>query len=338
MNKLQDVCKKALVIPVLASLFFGGVSMSYASAVNPYSHVKTITLSGDKEAAYIEEKATKIFNPAKTSRPAVTEYVVPEGWQRQVLSLKNVPVEKYTYTKKAADRVVFFLHGGGYVGPLHNRYRDWGVHLAELAGNATMYATDYRIAPKFKYPAALEDAAAAYEGMLAEGVQPENVILMGDSAGGNLAAALAVYLRDHKIPQPKAIVLISPWTDMGNSMPSRTLNFEKDQILGAKNKRLAPEIAAPSYVKGVDTSDPYVSPARADLTGLAPMLITAGGNELLLDDAVLLAAHARSAGVAVQETIYPGMSHDWTILFPELKASKAMNEEIKTFINGQMKK
>ena len=160
---------------------------------------------------------------------------------------------------------------------------------------------------------------------------------MGDSAGGNLSLALAVYLRDNNIPQPKAIVLLSPWTYVGTQLPSRTLNYEKDKMLGANNKFMSGEVANPSYAKGADVKDPYLSPAYADLTGISPMLVIAGGDELLLDDAALVITHAEVAGVDVTEKIYDGMSHDWDILLPELPESKVMNEDIAAFVNEQMK-
>lgn len=336
MKRHYQVVRKGILASITAMILLSGATLSTASYVNPYTHVKTVTMTAAEEAAYIDQKTTAIFAPsAAPARPASTAYVVPQGWTRENLQFANVPVEKYTNPAGDAARIVLFLHGGGYVGSLHNRYRDWGVHQAELAGSGTLLAVDYRLAPAHAYPAALDDAVTAYTGLLAAGYDPAKMILVGDSAGGNLALALSLYIRDHHLPQPKAMVLISPWADMGNSLPSRSLNLEKDKILGLKNRRLGPEIASPSYAKGTAVDTPYLSPIYADAQGLPPMLITAGGNELFLDDTALLAAHAKAAGVPVQYTMYPGMSHDWTILFPELPESKAMNEEITTYVNGQ---
>lgn len=321
-----------------AAVLFGGLFPSGAAFLNPYAHTETLSISGAAEAQYIDQKTDAIFKPAAApARAASASYEVPQGWSRENLNWNGVSVEKYTAQNPASSRTVFFLHGGGYVGGLHNRYRDWGIHQGDLAGAATLLAVDYRIAPEHTYPAALDDAVAAYKGALAAGYDPGQMVLVGDSAGGNLAAALALYLRDHQIPLPRAIVLISPWVDMGNTLPSRSQNFQKDQILGAKNLRLGGEIARPSYTGTASLTDPYLSPAYADLTGLPPVLITAGGNELFLDDTALLAAHAKAAGALVQYTIYPGMSHDWTILFPELPESAAMNQEIHDFIVHHVK-
>lgn len=330
--------KKMIVLSLLVGSVGALPVLGLAAAVNPYSTVKTVQLSGEAEQQYIADKTTAVFSAANAAPRNLdpAKYVVPKGWKQEVLKMNGVSVEKYTPVKKT-NRTVFFIHGGGYVGALHDRYRDWGIHQGELAGNATVLELDYRVAPAHLYPAALDDAVKAYTGLLQAGYDPSRMVLIGDSAGGNLASALAVYLRDHKIPMPQSIVLISPWTYMGNEIPSHKNNFTKDQILGQKNTRLVKEIEDPTYPKGGDVTDPYLSTAYADLTGLPPMLITAGGNELLLDDAALLAAHAKAAGVTVQFTIYPGMSHDWTILLPERPESKAMNQEIAKFIQTYSK-
>lgn len=245
-------------------------------------------------------------------------------------------VEKYTHAQKASDRVVLFLHGGGYAIGLNNLYRDWSVHLAEVAGNATLLSVNYRYAPNDIFPAALYDTVNAYKELLRLGYDHKKMVVMGDSAGGNLAAALALYLRDHDIPMPKLMVLISPWTYAGMELPCREYNYHKDMMLGFKNKRLGGVLRNPEYFRGADVKNPYVSPVYGDLSGMPATLITAGGNDLLLDDTVLYAAKARLSGVKIQETIYPGMSHDWTLFYPELKESRAMFKELKSFIDDNM--
>lgn len=298
LNLHYQVVRKGILASITALLLFSGVSLTAASYINPYSHVKTVTMSPAEEAAYIDQKTTEIFNPTTPSTsPASTAYVAPQGWMQEKLQFANVPVEKYTNPAGDAARIVLFLHGGGYVGGLHNRYRDWGIHQAELAGSGTLLAVDYRLAPEHAYPAALDDAVTTYTGLVAVGYDPAKMILVSDSAGGNLALALSLYLWDHYLPLPKAMVLISPWADMGNDLPSRSLNLENDKILGVKNRRLDPEIAQPTYAKGTAVDTPYLSPIYADTKGLPPILITAGGNELFLDDTALFAAHAKAAGV-----------------------------------------
>lgn len=326
--------KGNLILAVLGAALVMNTAFVGATAVNPYTNTAPLYTQGAQKAAYIQEKTDGIFAPQTSpSSPATSGYDVPTGWKQEKLMLNGVSVEKYTPANVQTDRVVLFLHGGGYVGGLHNRYRDWGIHQGEIAGNATVLMVDYRIAPANTYPAALDDAVAAYKGLLKEGYDPDKIVLVGDSAGGNLAAALAVYARDHQLALPKVMVLISPWTYVGEDLPSHKTNLKKDQILGEKNKRLAGELKTPSYAKGADRTNPYLSPAYADLTGLPPMLITVGGDELLFDDGVLLGAHAQAAGVEAKTVIYPGMSHDWTILLPELPETRALEGEMSQFIN-----
>lgn len=314
---------------------FGTAEATYH---NPYSNVSYIDMDDETEARYIDEKSTAIFNKDSTGRFTIPqanhgEYETPKGWQREVLSMGGTTVEKYTHTQNVSDRVVLFFHGGGYAIGLNNLYRDWGVHLAEIAGNATLLSVNYRYAPNDIFPAALDDAVNAYKEFLQIGYDPNKMIVIGDSAGGNLAAALALYLRDNNMPMPKLMVLISPWTYAGTDLPCREYNYHKDMMLGYKNKRIGAVLSNPEYFRGADVKNPYVSPVYGDLSGMPATLITAGGNDLLLDDTILYAAKARLSGVKIQETIYSGMSHDWTLFYPELKESRAMFKEIEKFIS-----
>lgn len=325
--------RKLAVVPVIAGVLLTGMQFSEARE-NPYSAVQTLQMSAEAQVDYIDKKTTDFFNsPALPSG----DYVAPDGWQRENSPLDDVRLEQYNSTSVKSDRILLFLHGGGYVGGLNNNYRDWGLHKAEVAKAGTVFMLNYRLAPENVYPAALEDAADAYKALLNAGYDANKIVLMGDSAGGNLSLALAVYLRDNNIPQPKAIVLLSPWTYLETKLPSHLNNLEKDKMLGVKNKFMLAAVKEPAYAKGTDMTNPYLSPAYADLTGISPMLIVAGGDELLLDDAALVGAHAKAAGVKVTEKIYRGMSHDWDIVLPELPESKAMNEDIAQFVDENLK-
>lgn len=335
---MKITMKKIVVSGIVGILSWSGVSIqgnfqavTEAAYDNPFANIEYIQFKGDEEKAYIDKKTTEIFNSGFAHSNA--EYVAPKGWKRECLTLNDVPVERFIAEKSKSDRVVLFLHGGGYVGGLNNRYRDWGVNLAELAGSAELLAVDYRLAPKYKYPAALDDTLAAYEAILSNGYDPNKMIIMGDSAGGNLSAALLVALRDKNLPLPKLAILISPWTSFSRDLPSRIRNQSKDQVLGEKNKWLNSVVNMPNYGEGISITEPYLSPVYADLTGLPKMLITVGSDELLLDDAVLFAQNAQNDGVDVTLSIYKGMSHDWTLLLPELPETKMMFEEITEFVN-----
>lgn len=331
--RINKYFRKLIVIPVVTSVLLTGLQFSEARE-NPYSHVETVTISDEAKGDYIDQKIKNFFATLDGSKD---NYVVPEGWTQENLSFDGALVEKYTSSNINTDRILLFMHGGGYIGPLNNNYRDWGLHKGEIVNAKTVFMVNYRLAPESIYPAALEDAASAYKGLLRAGYNPNKIILMGDSAGGNLALSLAVYLRDNNLPQPKAIVLLSPWTHIGTELPARINNYEKDKMLGITNKVMSSEVAMPSYAKGADIKDPYLSPAYADLTGISSMLIIAGGDELLLDDTALVSAHAKASGVNVTEKIYRGMSHDWDIALPELPESKMMNEAIAQFVDENVK-
>lgn len=325
-------------LPILVAMgFIFSASNPVDARPNQYADLEIVRLTGDAKRDYIEQKMDSFFNARYNSPQKKSKYQVPSGWKFQRLEFNGVPVEKFTPKKNSSDRIVLFFHGGGYVGGLNARYRDWGMYLAQMSGNATLFALDYRTAPKDLYPAALDDAVNAYQGLLDSGCDPNKIVLMGDSAGGNLAAVFALYLKDHDIPMPRAMVLISPWTCVENSLPSRTQNLASDKILGEKNPRMNSEVMDSSYARGQNLKDTYISPVYGDLKNLPPTLIIAGADEILLDDTLLFASREQIAGVDVQESIYPGMSHDWTLLLPELPESQEMFSEIASFVDEKLK-
>ena len=165
---------------------------------------------------------------------------------------------------------------------MSNNHRILGLRQATLADAGEVYFVNYRLAPAHVYPAALEDAVAVYKELLNRGIKGENIILTGDSAGGNLAVELALYLKENKLPQPGVIALASPWTTFEHKKgTSRYYNDEKDVILG-KGTPLNIPVKDAKYKGKLSRKDPRLSPIYADLSGLPPMLIQAGGNELFL--------------------------------------------------------
>ena len=196
---------------------------------------------------------------------------------------------------------------------------------------------DYRTAPKHTYPAALKDAVRGYEDILSKGADPNKIIVFGDSAGANLALALSLYLKEHNRPQPGALVLVSPWTTFETDFPSRLKNAERDMILGKINPRMYNEVGNPSYGKGISQKDSRLSPIYADLKGLPPMLIQAGGSEMFLDESVALVKKAADDGIIATFTAYPDMSHDFALLLPELEDSVNSFKEIRDFVNRYVK-
>ncbi|HHX74618.1 MAG TPA: alpha/beta hydrolase [Firmicutes bacterium] len=208
------------------------------------------------------------------------------------------------------DKAILQLHGGAYTRSLEDNgmtYRRAAVQYARLSG-AGVLTVDYRVAPEHPYPAALEDAVLAYTWLLEQGYLPECIIITGDSAGGGLALATALYARDHGIPLPAALITMSAWTN---------LNYRR---------------RTPAYAGKNRADNPYISPVYGAYHDFPPMLMQAGGDELLLNDTIKVAQKAKKAGVAVQQTTYPGMFHVFQMLFPELSDASTAWNEIEAFI------
>ncbi len=243
----------------------------------------------------------------------------------------NLIVSEWLIPQNAPEeKLIFYIHGGGYVSGSNNDHRNIVSKVALQTGITTLLF-EYGLAPENPYPAAVNDTINVYQAILQKGYKPENIITMGESAGGGLCLATLLALRDKKIPLPKAAVAISPWTDLscsGNSYHT-------------KNKvSLAPlnswNVFSHYYVGKHNVRDPYISPLFGDLKGLPPIYINAGENDELFDDAKKFAEKAKFAGV--ETTFYggEGMIHCYPLLAPMFpEATKAMNE-IVNFINQQL--
>ncbi len=226
------------------------------------------------------------------------------------------------------QHTVYYLHGGGYVACSPATHRAFTTHLSRAA-NAKVFSLDYRRAPEHRFPAAVKDAVEAYRWLLENGESPSNIIIGGDSAGGGLALATLISLRDAKLPLPRAAFLLSPWTDLACTGESLDANEKTDPLFFAETIRRV----APIYYGTASPRDPLVSPLYADLSGLPPLLIYASDIEALLDDSTRLADRAAQFGVEVDLRIWPGLPHVWPIYiaFKLPEASTAI-DEIAEFI------
>jgi monoterpene epsilon-lactone hydrolase len=200
--------------------------------------------------------------------------------------------------------VILYFHGGAYVIGSAATSVPLVADLARRA-RAKVITVDYRLAPEHPHPAAVEDARAAYEWLLAEGVDPSRIAISGESAGGGLAVAALLALRDAGIPMPSSAFVMSPWVDLTLSGSTIIDNQEVDPILTGEALRLR----VGDYAGGANPSDPSISPAFGDLRGLPPMLIQVGSHEILLSDAIRLAGRAATADVAVTLEVVPGVPH-----------------------------
>lgn len=196
-----------------------------------------------------------------------------------------------------------------------------------------MLIIDYRLAPEYPFPAALDDAVGAYHWLLAGGIDASNIIVIGDSAGGGLTLATLLKLRDNRAPLPAAAVLLSPWTDLALTGDSLRPNAEVDPMLNALDlPRLANE-----YLAGANPRLPYASPLYGDLAGLPPVLIQVGGDEILLDDAVRLHERLQLAGSKAELEVWPRMPHVWHLFAPAIPEPQRAIGVIGSFVRRHVR-
>jgi epsilon-lactone hydrolase len=219
-------------------------------------------------------------------------------------SLAGVPVTWITPRVGAEPRLIVYAHGGGFTFGSSRMIRDLLARLA-LAGRARVLSVDYRLAPEHPWPAALEDLRAVWQSAQAE-YAPKQVVFAGDSAGANLALALLLELRDRREALPAGALLLSPWVDLASTSASFEINAEIDIVFRDAMLRSAADYAASG-----DPSRPSLSPLRAELAGLPPLYLQAGGAEVLRGDAEALAARARAAGVPAALDVFDDQVHDF---------------------------
>jgi len=204
----------------------------------------------------------------------------------------------------SSDRVVLYLHGGGYVVQSPRTHLRLASHIA-VESNCHVLSVDYRLAPEHPHPAPVTDALTAYRHLLDSGFAPQCITISGDSAGGGLSVATMVAARDAGMPQPTAGVLLSPWVDLEGTGESMDSNAVHDLMVG----RGALAIMANLFVGNGGKRDPLAAPLYAELRDIAPLYIQVGGHETLLDDSTRLAARAARAGVEVRLDVFPEMQH-----------------------------
>jgi epsilon-lactone hydrolase len=219
-------------------------------------------------------------------------------------SLGGIPVVNVETASADPASVIFYLHGGAYAIGTAASSVGLASDLARRAG-ARLVTVDYRLAPEHPQPAAIDDAIAAYRGLLDSGAAASAIAIAGESAGAGLAAATLVAIKHAGLPQPTGAVLMSPWADLTLSGDSISVKAAVDPALTLEGLRRR----AVDYVAGGDRTADFVSPIFADLTGLPPLLIQAGSHEILLDDATRLASRAAAADVAVTLEVTPGVPH-----------------------------
>ncbi len=260
-------------------------------------------------------------------------FVKPPGIRIESGSLGGVAVEWIIPDQAHASHIFFHLHGGGYVlgNPAGSR-----AFTCEFARSARcrVVSVDYRLAPEHPFPAAVEDAVAAYRALLSQGHEPSDIAMGGESAGGGLAVATLIAARDRELPMPAALVAISPWVDMRCESTSFVTKSDVDPLL---TRRSLKEMAD-AYLQGANPRDSLASPMMASLSGLPPMLVHVGSDEVLLDDAQGLMEAARASNVDAQLAIWPGMIHVWHMFHAMLPEGADAIDALAGFVLTQWNK
>lgn len=239
----------------------------------------------------------------------------------------GVPAEFVNTPESDEERVIYYLHGGGYTLGSINTHREMVSRLARAA-KARILLVDYRLAPENPFPVAVEDSVAGYKWLLSSGVKPNQVVIAGESAGGGLTVATMVALKDARQPLPAAFICLSPWVDLECTGESMVSKAELDPLLQRDQLREMARL----YLGGNAPSTPLASPIYADLTGLPPLLIQIGTAEVLYDDATRLAERAKSAGVPVILEPWEDMIHMWYFFAAMLPEGQQAIDRIGEFV------
>ena len=256
---------------------------------------------------------------------------LPKQIEVSPVTIGDLRAEWVLPSEAKRDRVILYAHGGGYV---LGSCRGHRTHVAKFVKGSGIGALvfDYRLAPEYPFPAALEDALAAYCWLLAEGVSPSDIVLVGDSAGGGLCLATLIALRDKSLPLPAAASVLSPWTDLKCTGASLETNRKVDSLTWLESWT----VFSSYYVGDNDPQNPWISPLYGDLHGLPPILIYVGENELLLDDSTRFAEKATKAGVDVTLRVGNGMFHCYPVCAPLFPEAKEAMKEICAFIGAHV--
>ena len=260
----------------------------------------------------------------------MAEFPIPSDISLEPVDAGGVPSEWVVAPNADPDRVILYLHGGGYVVGSINTHREMCARLSRAA-RARVLVIDYRLAPEHPFPAPVEDALTTYKWLLAGGAEPSNVTIAGDSAGGGLTVAALVDIRDQGQPLPAAGICISPWVDLeglGDSMTGKANvdpMVQKDGLVEMANL----------YLGGADPKSPLAAPLYADLSGLPPLLIQVGTAETLLDDSTRLADLAKAAGIDVELEVWDDMIHVWHSFAAMLPEAQQAIEKIGEYVLGK---
>ena len=271
------------------------------------------------------EEQRQLLKALLSAQPLPAEVTVAAG------ALGGIPTAEITVDGIESRHVVLYFHGGVYV--LGDAFL--AADLASQVGrraSAKVISVDYRLGPEHPYPAAVDDALAAYQALLEDGTAPSDIAFAGESAGGGLAIATLVNARDNGLPLPAAALVMSPDVDLTLAGATMETKREVDRLLSPEALRAR----VTDYTAGQDAGLGLISPIFAELSGLPPLIIQAGSHEVLLDDAIRLAGVAASADVEVTLDITPGVPHVFQAYHPILEEAVEALERAGQFLSAQL--
>ncbi|WP_245135600.1 alpha/beta hydrolase [Acinetobacter nosocomialis] len=255
----------------------------------------------------------------------------PRGYQTKKQNIAQVPTVHIQPKTTKSGLGILYLHGGGYVVGSSKSHTKLAAQIGQAA-QAQVWLAEYRLAPEHPSPAAIEDSIAVYKALLAQGQDPKKLVIAGDSAGGGLSLSTVIALRNAGLPLPAALVLLSPWVDL--SLSGNTIKTHAAQDAMLSEDWLV--WCAKNYCGQKPATDPTCSPLYADLTGLPPVLIHVGTEEVLLDDAKRLAEQAEKCGIPTTFKIYDKVGHVFQFHAGILKESNDSIKRIGQFIDKHM--
>lgn len=257
----------------------------------------------------------------------ITDWAPPEEYTLDRFIKDGVIMEELQPVIPS-DKVVLMLHGGGYAGRLADNHNNFVINYSKANKNSAVLSLDYKTSPDYTYTDTIGDVIYAYNYLLDKGYSAENIVLAGDSAGGGLALASALYLRDHNLPLPGGIITMSAWTNLACDSDSYETNSDVDSFFGAND--VLP-MAAKAYARDADVTNPYISPYYGDFTGMPPILMQVGSYEMLYNDSKDIADRFPEI-ITLQ--VYPGMFHDFQMLKGRASQADKAWEEIEVFLKG----
>lgn len=247
------------------------------------------------------------------------------------VSANGVDAEWIAAPGARADRVFLYFHGGGYRLGSVTSHRTLIANISRASGCRAL-GVNYRLAPEHQFPAPVDDAVAAYRWVLDQGVASQHIALVGDSAGGGLALAACLALRDRGLPRPAAVVALSPWTDLEATGETYTSRADADPI----HQRPMILGMAKGYLGAANARDPLASPLHGTLEGLPPLLIQVGDRETVLDDSRMFAEKALAARVKVDLQVWDGMIHVFQLYASELAEARQAIDSIGKFLSDKL--